>query len=108
MLIFRLLLRIRCDASVAQCPLGMKFGCNPITEAPELLKTAQSLDLNIVGVSFHVGSGCKDPPVFRKAIATCSKIFELAEMYGYKMNLLDLGGGYPGDHGTSIDNVSFT
>lgn len=86
----------------------MKFGCNPITEAPGLLKIAHSLNLNIVGVSFHVGSGCKDPPVFRKAIAASKQIFDLAEEYGYKLNILDIGGGYPGDRGTSLDRVSYT
>lgn len=83
----------------------MKFGCDPITEAPGLLKIAQSLNLNVVGVSFHVGSGCKDPPIFRKAIAASRQIFDLAETYGFNFNILDIGGGYPGDRGTSINNV---
>lgn len=101
-----MVIRIRCDAAVAQCQLGMKFGCDPITEAPGLLKTARNLGLNVVGVSFHVGSGCRDPPVFRKAIAASRQIFDIAEELGYKFDLLDIGGGYPGDRGTSIDKVS--
>ncbi|GAB0098640.1 hypothetical protein DMENIID0001_144040 [Sergentomyia squamirostris] len=64
----RLVLRIRCDAKRAQIQLGDKYGCDPIQEAPLLLKNAKNLGLTVVGISFHVGSGCLDPPVFRKAI----------------------------------------
>lgn len=42
----------------ARCPLGLKYGCDP-TEAEKLLKTAADLGLAVMGVSFHVGSGCK-------------------------------------------------
>lgn len=102
----RMVIRIRCDATVAQCPLGMKFGCNPYTEAPHLLNVARSLGINVVGVSFHVGSGCKDAPVFRRAILAARQIFDYAASLGYNFNLLDIGGGYPGDHGTSIDKIA--
>ena len=100
-----MVIRIRCDAAVAQCQLGMKFGCNAYTEAPKLLQLAMTLGLNVIGVSFHVGSGCNDPPVFRKAICSAKHVFEYASSLGYNFNLLDIGGGYPGDRGTSIDEV---
>lgn len=102
----RMVLRIRCDAQVAQCQLGMKFGCESGTEAPRLLKLATSLGINVVGISFHVGSGCADPPVFRRAIAIARDLFDLGLSLGLDMSLLDLGGGYPGNTGSSIDNVS--
>lgn len=43
----RLVIRIRCDAENAQCPLGIKFGCDAITEAPRLLKLAAVLGLEV-------------------------------------------------------------
>lgn len=43
----RLVLRIRVDAQVAQCPLGEKYGCNPDTEAPNLIEVSKSLGLNV-------------------------------------------------------------
>lgn len=101
-----MVIRIRCDAEDAQCQLGMKFGCDPITEAPELLRIARSLNIDVVGVSFHVGSGCRDPPVFKRAIAAARDVFDYAETLGYRFDLLDIGGGYPGARGTSIDKVS--
>lgn len=101
-----MVIRIRCDATDTQCELGNKFGCDPITEAPELLRIARLLDINVVGVSFHVGSGCREPPVFRRAIAASRKVFDFAETLGYNFSLLDIGGGYPGGRGNSIDKVS--
>lgn len=102
----RLVLRIRCDAKKAQCPLGDKFGCDPKLEAPLFLVTAKNLGLNVVGISFHVGSGCGDPPVFRKAIAAARELFDYAATLGYNLSLLDIGGGFPGDTGTDISVIA--
>lgn len=103
--ICRLVLRIRCDAKVAQCPLGEKFGCDPEVEAPLLLNVASKMGLHVVGISFHVGSGCMDSPVYAKAIYTAKKLFDYAETLGYYFSLLDIGGGFPGDKNTSIVEV---
>ena len=46
--------------------------------------------------SFHVGSGCGDVTAFSGAIADCRKAFDIAETLGFKMHLLDIGGGFPG------------
>jgi len=100
----RLLLRIRCDAEKAQCQLGMKFGVL-VDDAPALLKTARELGLNVVGVSFHVGSGCMDPPVFHRAIASAKWLFSQGHGLGHNMNILDIGGGFPGNTGTDISEV---
>ncbi|XP_047120199.1 ornithine decarboxylase 1-like [Schistocerca piceifrons] len=102
----KLVIRIRCDATVAQCQLGMKFGCDPEADAPRLMQIAHLLGLEILGVSFHVGSGCQDPPVFRRAIAAARNLFELGATLGFSMNLLDLGGGYPGIKGSYIDKIA--
>lgn len=101
-----IVIRIRCDAEVAQCQLGMKFGCDPTYEAPNLLRLARVLGLNVIGISFHVGSGCQDPPVFHRAIRHAKILFDLATDIGFKPYLLDLGGGYPGNKGTSIDKIA--
>uniref|UniRef100_V5GTY5 ornithine decarboxylase n=1 Tax=Anoplophora glabripennis TaxID=217634 RepID=V5GTY5_ANOGL len=101
-----MVIRIRSDALEARCPLGMKFGCNPVTEAPELLRIARSLDINVIGVSFHVGSGCGEPQAFRRAIAASRDVFDYASTLGYQFHLLDIGGGYPGGRDTSIDEIA--
>ncbi|XP_063237116.1 antizyme inhibitor 2-like [Bacillus rossius redtenbacheri] len=102
----KLVLRIRCDAEVAQCNLGMKFGCDAQTEGPRLIRAARFLGLDVVGVSFHVGSGCGDPPVFRRAILAARQLFNYAATVGYRFRLLDLGGGFPGVKGSSLHEIA--
>jgi len=105
-LFFRLVIRIRCDATEAQCPLGIKYGCDPLTEAPSLMALARDLGLSVVGVSFHVGSGCNEPAAFQRAIAASAGIFQLAQELGFmNMHLLNIGGGFPGNKNTSLDKV---
>lgn len=101
----QLVLRIRCDAEDAQCPLGVKFGVYP-EDATVLLETAKALDLNVVGVSFHVGSGCREPAVFHRAIAAAKQVFEEAQALGFNPNLLDIGGGFPGSRNNSLDEIA--
>ncbi|CAG7834075.1 unnamed protein product [Allacma fusca] len=101
----RLVVRIRCDAEMAQCQLGMKFGVL-VEDAPNLLAVSKELGLNVVGVSFHVGSGCMDPPVFHRAIGAASWLFNVAREFGYSFTLLDIGGGFPGNTGSSIVEIA--
>lgn len=102
----KLLLRIRCDAKEALCPLGSKFGCNFVTEAPKLIEKASEMDMDLIGICFHVGSGCKEPQVYRRAIKAARDLFDYARTWGFNCNLLDIGGGYPGEIGTTIDEIS--
>lgn len=86
--------------------LGKKFGCNPTTEAPELLQLAKSFNLNVVGISFHIGSSCEDYDVYCEAIKVCREIFKIAEKIGFYFDMLDLGGGFPGDDFCKINEFS--
>jgi len=89
-----------------QCPLGIKYGCDPLTEAPSLMALAYNLGLSVVGVSFHVDSKCNKPAVFKRAIANSANIFQLAQELGFKnMHLLNIGGGFDGNKNASLDNV---
>lgn len=100
------MLRIRYSSEKAKYNLGKKFGCDPATEALELLQLAKNENLNVVGISFHVGSSCEDYDVYCEAIKVCRKLFEAAETIGYKLNLLDIGGGFPGENFHRIDEFS--
>lgn len=63
----------------------------------DLLALAKQLDLNVVGVSFHVGSGASDPLAFMKAVRDARIVFDQAESYGYVLQTLDIGGGFSSD-----------
>lgn len=78
-----------------QCQLGMKFGCLP-KKVPHLLRVAKELDIDVVGVSFHVGSGCYDAMAYSAAVASARTVFNIAKQEGFHFTLLDIGGGFPG------------
>lgn len=90
-----LLLRLVCEDKDAQCPMSMKFGASR-TQWPALISLAKELELSIVGVSFHVGSGCKEPNAFKVALHDARDVFALATEHGFDPNVLDMGGGFPG------------
>jgi ornithine decarboxylase len=92
-----LILRIITDDRGSQCRFSSKFGAPPNKWRP-LLADAKRLGLQVVGVSFHVGSGCRDASKYELALRDARKIFDMAETeFGMKMRILDIGGGFPGE-----------
>lgn len=73
--LFRLVLRIATDDSKAVCRLSVKFGA-PLKACRGLLERAKELGLDVIGVSFHVGSGCTDPETYTQAIADARCVFD--------------------------------
>ena len=105
----QLVLRIRADDPKAICNLGIKFGAK-LPEAKRLLGVAQALGLDVIGVSFHVGSGCTNADAYGKAISWAREVFDHAASIGMNLTLLDIGGGFPGQRGAAItfDEVRFS
>ncbi|XP_042903831.1 antizyme inhibitor 2 isoform X3 [Parasteatoda tepidariorum] len=95
----RLILRIQIPDVKAAFPLSDKFGCE-LKQTKKMLLLAYSLNMNVVGVSFHVGSLCEQPYAYSKAISMAKEVFETAETIGYHFTVLDIGGGYPGSSGS--------
>lgn len=92
-----LIMRIITDDRGSQCRLSSKFGA-PRAKWELLLATAKRLGIQVVGVSFHVGSGCRDASRYEAALSDAKEIFEMAESkFGMKMSIIDIGGGFPGE-----------
>ena len=94
----QLVLRIVTDDRGSQCRLSSKYGAHK-QQWRNLLGAAKRHGLEVVGVSFHVGSGCRDASRYEAALADARELFDLAasEEYGFTMTLLDIGGGFPGE-----------
>ena len=91
-----LIMRIVTDDRGSQCRLSSKFGAHR-QKWRSLLATAKKFGIPVVGVSFHVGSGCRDSSRYELALEDAREIFDMAEKdYGMKMSILDIGGGFPG------------
>jgi diaminopimelate decarboxylase len=91
-----IILRIKVDDSSSRCKFSSKFGYD-VNEVENILGLIKVLDLNLVGVSFHVGSNCTSNGYFKKAIADARKIFNIArDKYNMNLHKLDIGGGFPG------------
>jgi ornithine decarboxylase len=89
----KLVVRILTDDSKSLCAFGTKFGAS-LSVVPSLLAKAKELNLLVVGVSFHVGSGCYDPSVYHDAISCARAVFNMGKDIGYDFTLLDVGGGF--------------
>jgi ornithine decarboxylase len=91
-----LVLRIITDDSSSMCKFSSKFG-TLLKDVKPIMKLGQEIGAHIVGVSFHVGSGCEDPSAFGKAVRDAGTVFEWGAQCGMTMRLLDIGGGFQGD-----------
>ncbi len=89
----KLILRIYANDKEAKFQLSKKYGAIK-SEWENLLKKGQELQLNITGVSFHIGSSAKNSNTYNTALKDTKKIIYLAKQYGYNINLIDIGGGF--------------
>jgi len=99
----KLILRLAVDDSNSLCQFNKKYGCK-IEEVEGLLKLAKSLDLNIIGFSFHVGSNCSSSENFYGAIQLCKQSVIIAESVGVSISIIDIGGGF--NINNSFDDVT--
>ena len=73
--------------------LSAKFGASKEATI-ELLQTASNHGC-ATGLAFHVGSQCRAPEAYRKALAI---VGETIEATGVDIDVLDVGGGFPADY----------
>ncbi|KAM3710928.1 hypothetical protein ACJW31_01G069200 [Castanea mollissima] len=96
-----LIIRIKApDDSGARCPLGSKFGALP-EEVKTILQAAQTAQLTVGGISFHIGSVSTDSRAYQsrfcyqQAIAAAKIAFKMATKLGMpQMSVLNIGGGF--------------
>lgn len=88
------LLRIRVENPRALVDLNKKFGATP-DDALQLMKKAREQGLNVAGLCFHVGSQSMDAEAHVEALKICRHLFDLAATEGFKLSILDIGGGFP-------------
>jgi ornithine decarboxylase len=97
-----LALRLKVTNTGAMVELSSKFGAAP-GEAVDLILAAVKAGLVVEGLSFHVGSQTTNFENYVAAINLAANIFKEAKDRGYtKMNLLDIGGGFPAPYDDTV------
>lgn len=93
--------RLRVDDSSSVFPLSRKFGIEAAT-ARDLLLLARQLGLQPYGLTFHVGSQCRNPVAWRQAIAVVGRLMRQLLRDGVRLQMVDLGGGLPARYSGAI------
>ena len=97
-----LALRLKVPNTGAMVELSSKFGAAP-GEAVDMILEADRVGLTVEGVSFHVGSQTTNFENYVQALALTANIFKEAQDRGYKkMNLVDIGGGFPAPYDATV------
>ncbi|BBN58720.1 type III PLP-dependent enzyme [Hydrogenovibrio marinus] len=87
-----LIIRVSFRSKQAVVDLSRKFGCS-LEELPVLVEMAQSNGIEVVGLSFHVGSQSLSPATQVNAIR--SSVAAMKVMNNVKWKFLDIGGSFP-------------
>ena len=103
----RLLLRVSFPNPETKVDLSKKFGCTPDMVLP-LLRQAKELGIQVVGLSFHVGSQVPNAKRHVEAIEACNELLRQTADQGLGLQILDIGGGFPVDYaGGELDIHAF-
>ncbi len=100
----KLYLRIDAPNVGSDWPLSGKFGAEP-QEADEIVRTAVEVGADLAGVTFHVGSQCRNPENWRVGIENAKRVFRRMRLKGLRPRLLNIGGGYPVQHTKPIPSM---
>lgn len=93
-----MLLRVSFRSENAVVDLSKKFGCIE-SDVPALVQEAERLGLHVKGLSFHVGSQCKNSDKHVEAIQRCHALMlQVNEQAKAPLATLDIGGGFPADY----------
>jgi len=96
-------LRIATPNIGSDWPLSGKFGAG--ADAREIVVLAAKLGADLAGVTFHVGSQCRNPENWRVALEKARALFDVMARAGLRPRLLNIGGGYPVRHVKPIPSI---
>ena len=98
-----LIIRVGFRSKQAVVDLSRKFGC-ALEELPILVKLAKDHGIDVVGLSFHVGS--QSLSSMTQANAIRSSIAAMKLMNGVNWKFLDIGGSFPISYQEEVLSIS--
>jgi len=100
----KIYLRIATPNIGSDWPLSGKFGAGS-ADAREIVGAAAKLGADLGGVTFHVGSQCRNPENWRVALEKARALFDAMAKAGLRPRLLNIGGGFPVRHVKPIPSI---
>src|SRR5207247_8061868 len=100
-------LRIAAPNIGSDWPLSGKFGAGA-SDAREIVALAAKLGADLAGVTFHVGSQCRNPENWRVALEKARALFEVMSKVCLKPRLLNIGGAVPVPAATAAPSGTVT
>ncbi len=100
----KMYLRIDTPNIGSDWPLAGKFGTH-LADITDIIEAAARLKADLAGVTFHVGSQCRNPQNWRVGIEKATNIFADMRQAGLNPRLLNIGGGYPVRHLKPIPSI---
>src|SRR5712692_1227455 len=97
-------LRIAAPNIGSDWPLSGKFGAGA-ADAREIVAAAAKLGADLAGITFHVGSQCRNPENWRVALEKARGLFDTMAKTGLKPRVLNIGGGFPVRHVKPIPSI---
>ena len=94
-------IRLFTTNSGSRLDLSKRLGISP-EDAPKLIDYAKARGLKPYGVTFHVGSQCRNPDNWRVGIREAAGLFNRFP----EMTMLDIGGGFPIPYHMDIPEIS--
>ena len=100
----RIYLRIATPNIGSDWPLSGKFGAG-VSDTREIVAAAAKRGVDLAGVTFHVGSQCRNPENWRVGIEKARSVFDAMVKAGLNPRMLDIGGGFPVRHVKPIPSI---
>jgi len=102
----KVLIRFRTKQNTtAVVNLQYKFGCTPDEVLP-IADQVRALGHDVYGLCFHVGSQCIYADNYVAAIETAGDLINQLDTEGYRVRLVDIGGGFPIEYTEPVPDIS--
>lgn len=100
----KLYLRVSTPNIGSDWPLSGKFGAGA-GETREIIAAAARRGADLAGITFHVGSQCRNPENWRVGLEKARTLFDTMLKAGLRPRLVDIGGGFPVRHVRPIPSI---
>ena len=100
-------LRVQVSNYGSKFPLSKRYGLLP-SHVIEYASFAESMNLKVRGLTFHVGSQSENPQVWETAFEQSGDLIARLRQANIKIDFLDIGGGFPADYGQPAPSIAVT